>query len=108
MTTSGGSEPSTWTSSEHARLKACTKALLLEESRFRPQLGRFALLRLLGRGAHGAVYAATDIQRQEVVALKTLRKPNPGAIDSFKREFRALAGIEHENLVQLHELFADG
>src|SRR6185436_2762945 len=87
------------------RIRACSKALLLGEPALMPRLGRFSLSRLIGRGAHGAVYEATDLETGERVALKTLRKSGAAQIHSFKQEFRALAGIVHENLIQLHELF---
>jgi len=54
----------------------------------------------------GIVYQAEDLERQAIVALKTLPKIDPSAIYQFKREFRLLAGITHPNLVTLYELFA--
>jgi serine/threonine protein kinase len=54
----------------------------------------------------GVVYQAEDLERQAVVALKTLPKLEPDALYQFKREFRLLAGIAHPNLVTLYGLFA--
>ena len=56
----------------------------------------------------GAVYLAYDRDRDMRVALKTLRRVDPSGIYRFKREFRALAGLQHPNLVVLHDLFAEG
>ena len=56
----------------------------------------------------GAVYLAYDRDRDMRVALKTLRRADPSSIYRFKREFRSLAGLQHPNLVVLHDLFAEG
>ncbi len=67
-------------------------------------LGRYKIARQLGEGSMGIVYAAVDSELEREVALKLLRKAHPSAIDAFKREFRALAGLSHRNLIRLHEL----
>ena len=67
---------------------------------------RFTLVRRLGAGGMGVVYETYDQQRGELVALKTMRKVDPGALVRFKQEFRLLADITHPNLVNLYELFA--
>ncbi|HMI93046.1 MAG TPA: protein kinase, partial [Polyangiales bacterium] len=84
------------------------KAQLLGEPDGGPRLGRFLLLHQLGHGATGAVYAARDENSGAEVALKLLRAQSADAVHSFKQEFRGLTHVVHENLVQLHELFADG
>lgn len=67
---------------------------------------RFELIRTLGEGGMGVVYEADDRVRHERVALKTLRAPDATAMYRMKREFRALADLEHPNLVRLYDLFA--
>jgi eukaryotic-like serine/threonine-protein kinase len=67
---------------------------------------RFRIVRQLGAGAYGEVYEADDRERDRRVALKLLRNLDPRALYRFKREFRALAEIRHENLVRLDELFS--
>src|SRR5688572_3177823 len=69
--------------------------------------GRYVVLRELGRGGMGVVYAVRDEKQRREVALKTLTLPSPTAIYRIKREFRALSDVVHPNLVRLHELFED-
>jgi hypothetical protein len=69
---------------------------------------RFAIVRQLGAGGMGTVYEAFDRERHARVALKVLRHVGPNAILRFKREFRALQGLHHPNLVRLGELVAEG
>lgn len=66
---------------------------------------RFRNARVIGEGALGVVYETWDQVRNESLALKTLHKATPAAIRGFKREFRTVANLSHENLVVLHELF---
>ena len=71
-------------------------------------LRRFRVLRKIGSGGMGEVYEARDLDRDEVVALKTLRRLDPGALVRLKNEFRRVAGLSHPNLVELRELVNDG
>jgi serine/threonine protein kinase len=68
---------------------------------------RFRVVRRLGEGGMGVVYEAEDVALGTRVALKTLRAFSADALLRFKKEFRALAGIQHPNLVRYHGLFED-
>ena len=70
--------------------------------------GRFDVRGTLGSGSAGVVYRAFDRQLQREVAIKRLRHAAGRELFRFKREFRALADIQHPNLVTLHELHAEG
>ncbi len=68
-----------------------------------PQL---EILELLGRGGMGAVYKARQKELDRIVALKILP---PGTVDQpafaerFSREAKALAKLNHPNIVTLYE-----
>jgi serine/threonine protein kinase len=68
---------------------------------------RFELLRLLGTGGMGIVYAAYDRETRCEVALKLLPTLGPVAADRIKREFRVASGAHHPNLVSLGELIEE-
>jgi serine/threonine protein kinase len=67
--------------------------------------GRFELIRELGEGGHGTVYEAYDRELEMRIAIKQLSRLTPDALLRFKREFRTLANLRHENIVRLYELF---
>lgn len=65
-------------------------------------IGRFPVLRLLGRGAQGAVYLARDPDLERRVAVKLLGK-FPGQADGVWPQARNLAQLRHPNIVALYE-----
>ncbi len=69
---------------------------------------RFQLVRVIGRGGMGVVYEARDLRDGRTVALKLLPNATPDRLLRFKREFRAVAELHHDNLVRLGELIATG
>ncbi|MGD0016714.1 MAG: protein kinase [Verrucomicrobiia bacterium] len=80
-----------------------------ELGRFFPQL---EIIELLGRGGMGAVYKARQKQLDRFVALKILPPSvshDPAFADRFAREAKALAKLNHPNIVTLYEFGqADG
>jgi predicted Ser/Thr protein kinase len=68
------------------------------------QLGKYEVLRRIGSGGMGAVFAARDPQLQRKVALKVIR----GATDARALdEARALARLSHPNVVTVYEVGTD-
>jgi len=66
---------------------------------------RYRLVRVIGRGAMGVVHEALHLDLMRSVALKVL-DPERMGVDAerrFKVEARAIAQLEHENLVKLFE-----
>jgi len=69
--------------------------------------GRYELGEELGRGAMGVVLLATDRDLHRDVALKMLlpeEAKRPGARASLLREARLAGGLEHPNIVPVHEI----
>jgi eukaryotic-like serine/threonine-protein kinase len=66
---------------------------------------RFEVVRCLGKGSNGIVYEARDRHRNATVALKTLTGADGRSLYDFKKEFRALQDVAHENVIALRELF---
>lgn len=73
-----------------------------DESISPPTIGKYACIRVLGRGANGVVWKAYDTQLRRVVALKLLRNSSacrPEARARFKSEARAGARLRHPSIV---------
>ena len=65
---------------------------------------RFEVTARLGEGAMGVVYRALDRERNETIAIKTLRNLDGDGLLRFKNEFRSVQSLQHPNLVSLGEL----
>ena len=75
------------------------------------RLGPYRVLKLLGRGGMGAVYAAEDPALHRPVALKTMRPElarDPDARERFLREARAAAAVESDHVVRIYQVGEDG
>lgn len=76
------------------------------ESTLNRTLGRFELVKVLGKGAFGTVYLARDPQLDRQVALKIpLRTSLQDAAEKmrFVREARAAAQLRHPNIVPVYD-----
>jgi serine/threonine protein kinase/tetratricopeptide (TPR) repeat protein len=71
------------------------------------RVGRYVLLREIGRGAIGVVYAAYHEGLDRRVAIKLLNRQRAGRVDleaRLHREARALAKLSHPNVVQVYDV----
>jgi hypothetical protein len=68
------------------------------------RIGRFALIKRIGAGGMGEVYAAYDDQLDRKIAIKLVR---PGVDDvaglRLRREAQILARLSHPNVVQVYD-----
>src|SRR5260221_7618909 len=75
-------------------------------------IGRYEILELVGRGGMGVLYRARDHALERDVALKMMLVDftlDPTAHERFLREAKAVARLQHRNVVTIHELGeADG
>jgi serine/threonine protein kinase len=71
----------------------------------------YICIKEIGRGGMGAVYLARDTKLQRQVALKVLtfdetmdQAARDEAVYNFKREAIAIANLNHENIVNVHDI----
>lgn len=69
------------------------------------RIGRFTVLRALGQGGMGVVFAAYDESLDRKVAVKLIRPGQAGeaALARLQREAQALAKLSHPNIVSVYE-----
>ncbi len=73
-------------------------------------IGGCKLTKLLGRGGMGAVFLGTQISLDRPVAVKILPKSfasNKDNVSRFEREARAVARLNHPNIVQVFDMGQD-
>lgn len=71
------------------------------------QLGKYQIIEELGRGGFATVHRAEDTTLGREVALKVLHPQlltDPTFVERFKREARALAGLDHPHIVTIYEI----
>ncbi len=76
------------------------------------KLGAYEILSAIGAGGMGEVYVAEDAKLSRKVALKVLpleMAARPERLMRFEREAKAVAALNHPNIVTIHSVEeADG
>jgi serine/threonine-protein kinase len=74
------------------------------------QIGSYRILERIGAGGMGTVYKAVHVELDRIVALKVMppeMNNNPTNVARFKREAKAAAQLQHENIVQIYDVSED-
>ena len=74
-------------------------------------LGRYRLVRLVGRGGMAAVYEAHDPTLDRMVAVKVLAShlvDEEGFLGRFQHEARAVAALRHPSIVHVYDFGSQG
>jgi len=68
-------------------------------------IGQYEVVRLIGEGGMGRVYLARDPMLDRHVAVKVLSSSAPlgEEVARFEREAKALAALDHPNILSIHE-----
>ena len=77
------------------------------------QIGRYVVTAEIGRGAMGVVYRAVDPMLERTVAIKTINMAlDPVEMEHYEKRFtieaRAAAGLNHPNIVIIHDIGRSG
>jgi len=72
----------------------------------RRRVGKYRLIREVGRGGMAVVHEAEDLDLHRVVALKIVAAPDqhPHLIARLRREAKIIAQLRHPNIVAVHEV----
>src|SRR5688572_24069805 len=74
-------------------------------------IGHYTVLEPLGKGGMGEVYLALDSQLGRKVALKVLPHEftaDPDRVRRFEQEAKAASGLNHPNILTVHEIGREG
>ena len=74
-------------------------------------LGKYKLIDLLGRGGMGSVFLGEHVMMNRRVAIKVLAKQigkEPGSLERFLAEARAIAALDHPNIVHAYNVDQEG
>ena len=75
------------------------------------RLAHYELIEPIGVGGMAAVIRARDTQLDRLVALKILpvqQAEDPASLERFYREARAVARLDHPNIVRAHDIVPAG
>jgi eukaryotic-like serine/threonine-protein kinase len=71
------------------------------------RIGPYGILRVLGSGGMGIVFAARQQRPRRVIALKMILsgpRSGRGRLERFRGESEIIAGLRHPNIVRVHEV----
>jgi eukaryotic-like serine/threonine-protein kinase len=70
--------------------------------------GRYRIEKKIGQGGMGAVFKATDLELEEVIAMKVFTNPADDGqlLERFKRELLLSRQLNHNNIVRLYDIGA--
>lgn len=74
-------------------------------------LGKYRLIELLGSGGMGNVFLGRHVTMNRLVALKIISRrvgKDPASLDRFLAEARAVAALDHPNIVQAYSVDTEG
>ncbi|BBM86991.1 protein kinase domain-containing protein [Candidatus Uabimicrobium amorphum] len=81
---------------------------MLRDTSLKPnqQFAHYQLQEKIGEGGMGSVYRAVDLKLQRTVAIKVITNEvtSQHDVERFLREARAMAKLDHENIVQIYEV----
>ena len=75
-----------------------------------PHIGKYRLLKTIGKGNFAKVKLAKHIPTGKEVAIKIIDKTqlNPGSLQKLFREVRIMKTLDHPNIVKLYQVSGDG
>jgi eukaryotic-like serine/threonine-protein kinase len=88
----------------HCEFDSCPLGMTLPIERIVD--GKYRLERRIGTGGMGAVYEASDLRLDRIVAIKVMTGRlfgNTSALRRFEREARAAARLQHPNIVAVYD-----
>ncbi|BBM86992.1 serine/threonine-protein kinase [Candidatus Uabimicrobium amorphum] len=79
---------------------------MLHDLRPNQKFAHYQLQQKIGEGGMGSVYRAIDLRLQRAVAIKFISNQvtSQQDIERFLREARAMAKLDHENIVKIYEV----
>jgi serine/threonine-protein kinase len=93
---------------------AFSHVTMAESAAVPPSIGAYEILKTIGRGGMGVVYMARNVPLQRIVALKVLARGSTDPVrrgaggdnahHRFLREARAVARLDHPNILSVYEV----
>src|SRR5262245_58761807 len=80
------------------------------EQRIGMTIGKYQIMRLLGRGGMGSVYEGEDTVLRRTVAVKVLPKKRlskPAVVERFLREAQVAGRLNHPNIITIYDVVHD-